>query len=271
MFTAYSPFPGVTHITDAMGVSFTLVEGDDSALLFDAGYGLEDVAGFVRKLTDKPVELVLSHGHHDHVLGAKWFGRCLMDPQDLEEFSLRTAPEQREKVKGQAKEKGLDVPEDFLTAPVPKPESPAYSRKLGQFPCCRFDLGNRKAWLLNVPGHTSGSLVLFIPDMQLLLTGDDWNPCTWMWFPCSLPVRQWHRNMLSLLDVLEKETHMKVRNVLCSHQPNLREASELESFLSYMTNDRLETAEKVDMGSPIDTRRVYCPEKNWILLFDAAK
>ena len=44
MFTNCRPFPGITHITDAMGVSFTLIEGGDSALLFDAGYGREDVA-----------------------------------------------------------------------------------------------------------------------------------------------------------------------------------------------------------------------------------
>ena len=44
MFVSCNPFPGVFHITDAMGVSFSLVEGEDSALLFDAGYGLEDVA-----------------------------------------------------------------------------------------------------------------------------------------------------------------------------------------------------------------------------------
>ena len=43
MFTACNPFPGIFHITDEMGVSFTLVEGEDSALVFDAGYGTEDV------------------------------------------------------------------------------------------------------------------------------------------------------------------------------------------------------------------------------------
>ena len=62
MFTACRPFPGVTHITDIMGVSFTLIEGEDSALLLDAGYGLEDVAAYIGTLTGKPVELILSHG-----------------------------------------------------------------------------------------------------------------------------------------------------------------------------------------------------------------
>ncbi len=58
MFTSIQVFPGVTHITDCMGVSFTLLEGSDSALLIDAGYGIEDVRAYVETLTDRPVELL---------------------------------------------------------------------------------------------------------------------------------------------------------------------------------------------------------------------
>ena len=50
-------FPGVTHIRDAMGVCMTLLEGSQAALLVDTGYGTEDVAAFVRTLTDKAYEL----------------------------------------------------------------------------------------------------------------------------------------------------------------------------------------------------------------------
>ena len=76
--------------------------------------------------------------------------------------------------------------------------------------------------------------------------------------------------MLSLLGSLEGEGY-EVQNVLCSHQPAPRPGAELKDFLAYMTEDRLQAAEKTDMDSPIDTRRVVCPEKDWILLFDAAK
>ena len=191
MFVSCNPFPGVFHITDAMGVSFSLVEGDDSALLFDAGYGLEDVAAYVRTLTEKPVELILSHGHHDHMLGARWFDHSLMDSADREEFMLRTAQLQRQKVQKQAADQGLSVPEDFFTVEIPVPEPLKYLDRVGRFDCSVFDLGGREVWVVRVPGHTAGSVVLYVPDQQLLLTGDDWNPCTWMWFPCSLPVRQW--------------------------------------------------------------------------------
>ena len=75
MFKASQVLPGVTHITDAMGVSFTLIEGEKKAVLFDTGYGMEDVGAYVRTLTDRPVKVLLSHGHHDHMLGARWFGK----------------------------------------------------------------------------------------------------------------------------------------------------------------------------------------------------
>ena len=271
MFTSCSPFPGVTHITDAMGVSFTLIEGDDSALLFDAGYGLEDVAAYVRTRTEKPVELILSHGHHDHMLGARWFDHSLMDTADREEFLLRTAQLQRQNVQKQAAEKGLSVPDDFFTAEYRLPEPVKYLDRVGPFDTSVFDLGGREVWVVHVPGHTAGSVVLYVPDCQLLLTGDDWNPCTWMWFPCSLPVKQWRDTMLDLVAVLEKETGEEILGILCSHQAGPREGKELKAFLEAMTDERLREAPAVDMGAPINTHQVTFPEKGWILLFDADK
>ena len=271
MFTVCRPFPGVTHITDIMGVSFTLVEGEDAALLLDAGYGLEDAAAFVGTLTEKPVELILSHGHHDHVLGARWFTRSRMDPADLEEFHLRTALPQRLSVRRQAAAKGLPVPDDFLTAPIPDPLPLQYTGAFGSFASAVFTLGGRDVWAVRVPGHTAGSLVLYIPDTRLLLTADDWNPCTWMWFPCSLPVRQWRENMMELLPLLEKESGGAIAHVLCSHQAAPRQASELKAFLACMTDERLRDAPAADLGSPIRTHRVSVPEKGWELVFDADK
>ena len=271
MFTNCRPFPGVTHITDAMGVSFTLVEGDDSALLFDAGYGLENVAEYVRSLTGKPVKLILSHGHHDHILGARWFDRSLMDAEDLEEFQLRIARPQREKVQQQAESCGLTVPEDFFTAVIPLPEPLKYQGRIGRFETSVFDLGSREVRAVHVPGHTAGSVVLYVPDCRLLLTGDDWNPCTWMWFPCSMPAKEWRDTMKDLVTCLEKETGGEILGILCSHQAAPREGKELKAFLDYMTDERLLEAPAVDMGSPIRTHQVTLPEKDWVLLFDADK
>ena len=115
MFAANRIMPGIIHITDEMGVSFTLVEGTERALLFDAGYGTEDVAGYVRSLTDKPVTVLLSHGHHDHILGARWFTETWLCEEDMEEFMERTGTVQRRKVMKQAEARGITLPDSFLT------------------------------------------------------------------------------------------------------------------------------------------------------------
>ncbi len=271
MFTVCRPFPGIFHITDEMGVSFTLVEGEDSALVFDAGYGTEDAAAYLRTLTDRPFELILSHGHHDHILGARWFDHSLMDSADLEEFRLRTGSGQREKVRRQAEERGVALSDGFMSAEIREPLPLKYNDKVGPFQSCVFDLGNREAWVVRIPGHTPGSVVLFVPDLQLLLTGDDWNPCTWMWFPSSLPVRQWREAMVCLISALEQAAPPEISHVLCSHQPGLRKASELKEYLAYITEERLQAAPPVDTGTPIDAHEVSNSARGWVLRFDAGK
>ena len=271
MFSCPEVFPGIYHITDAMGVSFTLITGEDRALLIDAGYGTEDVAACVRSLTDRPVNVVLTHGHHDHVLGARWFPETEMCADDLSVFRLRTAKAQRKAVRGQAQSMNLAVPDDFLTAPIPDPKPLAFTGTLGGFPCLERSLGGLDVRIVHVPAHTPGSIVVLVPRYGLLLTGDDWNPCTWMWFAESADVQVWRDNMLRFVRAAEQEAGVSLCHVLCSHQPLPREGSELKNFLAYMTDDRLRDAPPVDMGSPIATRSVTDPARGWILIFDGAR
>jgi glyoxylase-like metal-dependent hydrolase (beta-lactamase superfamily II) len=266
MFEANKVFPGITHIRDQMGVCMTLIEGKERAVLVDAGYGTEDVAGYVRTLTDKPVSLILTHGHHDHVLGARWFPEAMLCAEDAEEYVLRTGEEQRRRVAGQALSAGITVPEDFLTAAMPKISAPVWMEMIGGFSARRENLGSREILMIKVPGHTAGSLVIYVPEERLLLTGDDWNPCTWMWFPCSLPVTDWLGNMKELLGALEEEGG--VEKVLCSHQPMIREGTELKDYLEWVTEGILEGAEESDMSPEIRVRRALKPERGWELAFD---
>ena len=89
-FISREVLPGVHHIQDCMGVCCTLLVGEERALLVDAGYGLEDVAAYVRTLTSLPVTLWLTHGHHDHALGARWFDAVRPHPADRDVYALYT-------------------------------------------------------------------------------------------------------------------------------------------------------------------------------------
>lgn len=271
MFTVNHVLPGVRHITDAMGVSFTLVEGSNRAILFDTGYGMEDVKAYVETLTDKPVTVYLSHGHHDHMLGARWFGKAFLCAEDLEEFIERTGEGQRTKVMKQAQEQQVPVPEDFMTVPIARPEAIYFTGKTGSFESKYEELGNLEVLVIKVPGHTPGSIVLYVPAYDLLLTGDDWNLCTWMWFPTSDSANLWRERMKELIRTLEEEYGRSIRHVICSHRPMMREGNEIRGFLEYVTDRRMKEAPAIDMGAPINTHEIRNDEKDWQLIFDQDK
>ena len=253
-FTHFSPLSGVTHIADAMGVYMTLLEGTQRALLVDAGYGLEDVAAFVRTLTDKPVTLLLTHAHHDHALGARWFSGARLFAQDLPAWPVYTGERQRRAVAQQAAAKGLFVPEDFISRPLPPP-APLEAGEI--------DLGGLTAQVILCPGHTPGSAAVYVPQRQLLLTGDDWNPCTWLFFPEALPAQAYRENVRALL-------RLPFAHVLCSHRGELYPRAALEAFLRGLTEEALRSSRRVQMGREEDTREA-APAPGCQFVFDFGK
>lgn len=253
-FEAREVLEGVFHIRDAMGVYMTLLTGRDRALLVDAGYGLEDVASYIRTLTDLPVELLLTHAHHDHALGAIWFDRASLFEPDFPALEVYTGKSQRMRVAGQAREKGIAVAQDYLTRPMP----PAQAARAQ-----RIELGGMSAQIRLCPGHTPGSAVVYIPERRLLLTGDDWNPCTWLFFPEALGAHAYRANVRALLE-------WPFEHVLCSHRGELYPRAAFESFLGGLTDDALRAARKVDMGRDTDTREA-CPAVGQQFVFDYDK
>ncbi|MCQ2458467.1 MAG: MBL fold metallo-hydrolase [Clostridia bacterium] len=255
-FTHQEIFPGVIQIKDCMGVCMTLLKGEKEAVLIDTGYGFEDVDAYVRQLTELPISVILTHGHHDHALGAGWFEKTRMLPEDAEEFRLRTGTEQRERVIAQAREKGIVIPDDYLTRSIPMPDASVPEEK---------DLGGLTARFIHVPGHTPGSLVVFVPEYSLLLSGDDWNPCTWIWFPISSGIREWKRNME------ERVIPLPFTCVLCPHKYDLQPREKFDRFMNAINDGSIETAEK-DMlgGGEIDTRHILIPD-DMIIVFDYRK
>jgi len=255
-FESREVLPGVHHIKDAMGVCMTLLVGEKSALLVDAGYGTEDVHAYIRTLTKLPLSVIITHGHHDHCLGARWFEQTMMFAEDQQDFITYTGDETRQRVLGQAKAKGLDVPDDFLTAEIPMP-LPLNEQTV--------DLGGMTVRVIHCPGHTPGSAVVYVPDRALLLTADDWNPCTWLFFPAALGAHDYLSNVCKL-------QKLPYTHVLCSHQPVLFERGMMDDFLDAMTDDVLKAAVPVDIPpyEVTDTRQASLPN-NQIFVFDWAK
>lgn len=249
---AVQVMPDVWQITDRMGVCMTLLTGEKSALLVYTGYGLEDVQAFVQTLTALPLTVLLTHAHHDHILGARWFAKTCMLESDLPDFAEYTSLVQRSRVRDQAFAKGLQPPEDFLTATIPAPE--------GIQPCT-LDLGGLSARILHCPGHTPGSAVVYVPQRRLLLTADNWNPCIWLFFEQALPAETYRANMQEI-------RKLPFEQVLCSHQPMLFERSKLDAFFDGLTDEALLNAHSVNMGRSADTREAFpAPGQNFVFDF----
>ncbi len=265
MFRDHEVAQGIHHIQDALGVCFTLIDGGDSALLVDTGYGLENVKAYVDTLTEAPVCVLLTHGHHDHVLGSRWFDTVRMRTEDLEEFRLRTGRSQRSRILEQARGKGIVPPERYTEWDIRDPLPFEMPEKAGGFQCRTVQLGKLNAQVIHVPGHTPGSLMVYLPEEKLLLTGDNWNPCTWLWFPSSVGIAEWRRNLHAVLDLLPFQM------VLCSHRQGLYMRKELEEYLADVTDDAIRRAPEVDMGSPVRTCRLAWPDGEREIIFDREK
>lgn len=257
-FRAETIYPGVWHIADAMDVCMTLVAGQRGAVLIDAGYGLEDVRSFVSSLAGFEPRLLLTHGHHDHALGARWFDRVWLHPDDFPVYRAYTAPAQRKLVLLNAKAREVPADEEtFLQASLPEPEPLADAA---------IDLGGLTVVPVLCPGHTPGSTVFYVPEYRLLLTGDDWNPTTWLFFREALPVGDYLRNMRALTAACPF-TH-----ALCSHQRVLYLRQKVEAFLDGLTPERLGAAEPCGEGGARGIRTGRCePAEGQQLVFDLDK
>ena len=120
--------------------SVYLVEGDERAILIDAGTVIPDLDKIVAKITSKPVTLMLTHGHGDHVGGAGPFPEVYLNPEDMQMFAGNVRDYQ-----GQIK---------FLIDTQV------------------IELGGRQLEVIYTPGHTAGSITFFDKANHYGFSGD---------------------------------------------------------------------------------------------------
>lgn len=149
-----------------------LVIGEERALLIDTGCGLLDLPAIVRRFTDKPYDVVLTHGHGDHVGGIGWFDKLYLHPADfpmVEQVDL-------EHLKGYNRSLGeggaFQVYEYDPDAIHPIEKTPELIPIQEGY---RFELGNRSLEVIETPGHTPGSICLIDDKARILFSGDACN------------------------------------------------------------------------------------------------
>lgn len=149
-------------------ISF-LICGSDRALLLDTGLGIGNIQRVVARLTDRPVAVVNSHAHFDHVGGNHLFSRVHLFDDPWAVRRLRTGyPGEwlRGHLSGDAVcrqyPEGFD-PQQYRIPPVAP--LPLHHGDV-------FDLGNRRLEVLHTPGHTPDSIMLLDRACGALFTGD---------------------------------------------------------------------------------------------------
>jgi glyoxylase-like metal-dependent hydrolase (beta-lactamase superfamily II) len=106
-------------------------------------------------------------------------------------------------------------------------------------------------------------LILYLPAYKLLLSGDNWNPTTWLFFPEALPVRRYAENMRKLLA-------LDFEHVLCSHSPALTQGARLRNYINGLTEQTFAKAVKTETPYPEVYTLLCHPEPETHFVFRGA-
>lgn len=202
-----------------------LVEGEERAALLDSGSGIGFVRPLVEQLTDKPLVVLLTHGHVDHAMGASEFPpeQVYINQEDAYIYREHGTWEFRAAGLFLMGEPGKAVaPEEDFT-PL-RPITDYRDLKEGD----RFDLGGISVEMHACPGHTRGSLVMLLPEEETLLLGDACNGFTFLFEDYSTSIETYRNSLLRLRDRLAG----RYRRVLASHGDGYSDPGILEENIA---------------------------------------
>lgn len=183
-FELYRVSEGVTAIYEPyqwQEVISYLIEGQDRALLFDTGNGIEDIAAVVNELTDKPISVLNSHSHYDHVGGNYQFDRI---------YGMKTSFSKSRQKGVENQEIAIELSDAALCKAPPggatsqthvgRPYTITHEVSDGSL----IDLGGRQLEIIHIPGHTPDALALIDREARLLWTGDSYySGPIWLYAP----------------------------------------------------------------------------------------
>ena len=121
-------------------VRFFLLEGEKQAVMIDSGMNCPDALLQAKKLTDKAIILLNTHGDGDHTSGTASFQEIYMHSLDYTGCEL-----------------------DIMY-----PDTKLHAVNDGEL----IDLGGRTLKIIHIPGHTKGSIAILDVNNRALIAGD---------------------------------------------------------------------------------------------------
>ncbi len=193
-FSASVVAEDVQRIDDNGSDNIYLVEGTEKALLIDTGTGMADLKGYAESLTDLPIVVVNTHGHPDHAGGNFQFETVYLHPRDFTLASQFTNPESHANSVKNTLDQNPEL-ESVLIADISNyPEPELMPIEAGYI----FELGGRELEVIEVPGHTPGSLVLLDKQNQMVFSGDNNNMLVWLFLDHCLPLETYLQSLRDL-------------------------------------------------------------------------
>ena len=176
------------RIQSPSGEYLYLVEGSERAALLDSGTGIGDVRAYAEQLTDKPIVVLLTHGHMDHALGAWRFRELYMNPKDEALLRRHSDSAYRRWFVGGICPSLLPYMPD---APIPD-YRPITNGQV-------WDLGGLTIQAFECAGHTVGSVVFLLREDRLLMLGDACNSNTLVYdIPYATTIEEYRDNLVRL-------------------------------------------------------------------------
>jgi len=211
-FEIYRVAPGTFAIYEphqSEEVISYLIVGQKQALLFDTGMGIADIRKVVSRLTSRPIVVLNSHTHDDHV-GGNWQFNFL--------FGMDTAFT-RENAKGSTADAQAEIAPGEICGNLPKGFDPkAYRTKPWHVSFFihdgfRIKLGGRTVEVIAAPGHTPDSIALIDRENKLLFTGDTYYPAPIWLFRSETDLTAYAKSIQRLAALAEVNTVLGAHNI----------------------------------------------------------
>lgn len=198
------------HIVRIFGVTNEiayLVEGNEYAMLIDSGVGVGNIKSYAEKFTSKPIKLLLTHGHIDHIGGSSLFKDVYMNHADdvvYKEHSENSIKDGY--LKMLYKDYSALLPNENIKPILIEKIKPLKDKQ-------SFDLGNMTLQVYNEPGHTPGQVAVLLKQDKILITGDGVNQFTFLFDNNALGLTSYQQSMKRLL----VNTDEKFNRIFVSH------------------------------------------------------
>ena len=173
-------------IETADNVALYLIVGSKRSLLIDTGTSCDSLDRIISLITDKPVSVVLTHGHGDHSGNIGFFREIFMHPD----------------------EKGVLTQE--------------YNGKINYInEGYIFDLGGKKIEVKHMPAHTPGSIILVEGESGSCYTGDAFgSPNVWLQLRPIAPMKTYINSCSEMLALMDSG----IDSIYCGHYPYVKKA-----------------------------------------------